>query len=459
MWRFELHADDIGFLELAPPNSSSSFRRVVTDQDLTSEGTFEVTEPGWHRLRGAFADRSGAMAYELRYDPPGTGGLRSIPWNHIRGPAGDLAGYVVDGFDDAFLIGARGSVIHAGTLGAQTLGTDPFGLPVGNSSYSLRFAAQVRIDAPGDYAFRIETSQGHRAWIDGALVADKLDTSPQTSMTAPRSLDAGWHDLAIDLNRSNASSVEIDLAVVSGPAWEGQTIPLDHLRPVVGRGTRWTARGNTVTLAIPDMGTATRTLFLEVPSDFAASRFDAVVEATHPDHSKLELKVDPPNAVPYTIVAAGSLTTSGNLSRHVIVPLSAAGSSWSITATDNTMDTVTGSITYAAVTMIGAGGPAPFAKTYAYVSAPRELGAVTSIANVRWALRQARPGAGAAVSLRTCDDAAACAAEPWTLVAEGAVPAVPPRRFAQYKIEVLSDGDVATAVDWIEIDYRAAKGR
>jgi hypothetical protein len=137
-------------------------------------------------------------------------------------------------------------------------------------------------------------------------------------------------------------------------------------------------------------------------------------------------------------------------------PNTASSGSWTVTATDNSLDAISGTLNFAAVTVQGSYGPPPYPSSYSYTSAPREIGNVESFAYVRWALRQARPETEVTVSLRTCDTAAACGGEPWTAVALGAVPEVTPRRFAQYRVELAGTGDVPTALDWIEIAYRSA---
>jgi hypothetical protein len=453
-WGFQLDADDIGFVEIAPPGSAT-FERVVTDQNNSSEGFYQAAAPGWHRLRGAFADSAADMDYVLRYDPPGPGNFRTIqPWD-LRAPAGDVAGVIVDGFEDAFLMGPGGSVLHPGTLGGQVLGTDPYGLPVGNSSYSLRFAGQVLIDTGGSYAFRIDSDQGHRMWLDGALVVDKLGTAAEISMTEPALLEPGWHDLVVDLNRKDALEARLDVTVDSGPAWVGQTIPLDHLRPIVGRANRWAGAFSSASTAIPEGGTSTRTLIFDVPPDFVTTRVDVAFQFTHPVRSSILIRVDPPNAGLTTVVPAGSLTGSGSYFRYTTIPVSPAGTNWGVLATDTAAaDLMTGSLTYAGISLLGTAGPAPFPESYRYVSAPRELGNVASIAYARWGLRQETPDATVTVSLRTCDSAAACDGEAWTAVSQGAAPDVPVRRFAQYMVELTGNSDVPTALDWIEIGYR-----
>ena len=455
-WRFELTANDLGFIEIARPGTDV-FERVVTDEDTGTTGTYEVTTPGWHRIRGAFADASMVMSLELRSDPPDLpGNFRKIPADQMRAPAGDLAGVLVDGFENAFLIFPRASVVHPGTLGGLVLGNDPFGLLIGNSSLSLRFASQILIDAPGRYTFRIDSHQGHRAWIDGVSIADAFETSSRVSVTSAVQLEPGWHDLVVDVHKSSTSAdLRLDLTVADGPAWAGQPVPADHLRPIVGRGTRWAAGAGTTNLAIPDQGSVVRSVTLELPPDMVPTRIDATIQVDHPLLSTLDLVLDPPVGSNLTFAAAGSLTGSGSHREHAVVPAADAGATWSFIANDIAADMMTGEEIESGVTMIGPGGIAPFPTRYRYVSAPRDLGDVAAFQAVHWALRQVRSDTVAGISMRTCDEAAACAAEPWTAVADGARPEVAPRRFAQYAIDLTSNGDVPTALDWIAIDYTA----
>jgi Cys-rich repeat protein len=453
-WRFELTADDLGFLDLAPPGSAT-FERITTDVDAGTAGTYVVDAPGWHRLRGAFADDSGSMGYELRYDPPGGNtNFRDIPEFDLRAPAGDVAGLIVDGFDDPFLMGPRGSVLHPGTLASQTFETDPFGLPLGTGSYALRFAGQVRIDVAGSYAFRVDSGQGHRVWLDGTLVTDKLGIAAESTVTPPAELEPGWHDFVVDMHRNNAASARLAVTVESGPVWVGETIPLENLRPVVGRSTRWAGALSLASLGMTDTGTATQTLNIVQPPGMTASRIDVTFSFTHPVQSSMQVRVDPPVGLTTTPVATGSLTGSGSYFRYLTMLPSTAGSTWNIIATDTVLDMMTGSLTSAGVTIHGFADPAPFPTTYRFVSAPRDLGQVASFSHVKWALRQVGKDATATISLRTCDDAAACDAEPWTPVGEGPLPDLLPRRFAQYMVDLTSNGDVPAALDWIEIGYR-----
>jgi hypothetical protein len=186
------------------------------------------------------------------------------------------------------------------------------------------------------------------------------------------------------------------------------------------------------------------------------NRADGAFQVTHNVLPSLSVSVDTPSTAPKQLIAAGEIMGMGQHYRHYHLLTTTNNGSWTVTATDTNPDTIGGSLNFAAVTLQGSYGPDPFSKSYSYTSAPREIGKVDSFAYVRWALRQARPTTMVTVLLRTCDSAEACAGEPWTPVASGAVPEVTPRRFAQYRVELTGDGTVPTALDWIEIAYRSA---
>ena len=311
------------------------------------------------------------------------------------------------------------------------------------------------IDLAGTYSFRVDTSQGNRVWLDGKSVLDSFETAPVDEATVPTLLEPGWHDLVIDMHKTSGTMARLDVRATGGP-WNEVPIPPDHLRPVVGRGTRWTAVSTGAITRVADGMSATRTLTLEAPAGMVPQRIDAAFEIDHPVLSSVEIVLDPPAGVNTTLIPAGTLMGAGSIYHRIGVLPSNAGATWGFIMSDTVTDAMTGELNYAAVTVLGAGGgPAPFPTQSRYISAPRDLGDVASLSSVRWALRQAGTTGTAKVSLRTCDTAEACAAEAWTQVTEGARPTAPARRFAQYMVELTGSGDVPTALDWIELGYRS----
>jgi hypothetical protein len=373
--------------------------------------------------------------------------------------AGDLEGLVVDGFDNAFMVHHIGTRISTDSLADVSLGTDPLGLAIGTVSFSLRWNGQFLIETAGDYAFRIESIQGHRLWIDGVAVADKYSLTSDTSVTAAITLAPGWHDIVLDVTKESDAPGRVSFTVESGPQFAGTAFPADHLRPISGRGARFVTDRNTTALAIPDgpalpLAPVTRTLTVELPASFTPVNVVAAIEIDHTLPSSVEVVCDPPGGAPFTVAAFGSMAdTETSRLFYLPRPIDNAQPVWLFTATDNLTDTKVGTITRVMVTMTYDGGIAPFPTTYRYVSAVRELGDAVAFERIAWVLRQAPDPSAAIVRLRTCDAAEECAAETFVAVENGGVPAVPVRRFAQYEVEITGNGDLPTALDAIELRY------
>jgi hypothetical protein len=81
-----------------------------------------------------------------------------------------------------------------------------------------------------------------------------------------------------------------------------------------------------------------------------------------------------------------------------------------------------------------------------------DLGDVAAYGALTWGVRQGSTDM-ATLRMRTCEDADGCAAEPFVDVAFGAVPSLPLHRFAQYELVVTTDGDIPTAIDFVDLAY------
>jgi hypothetical protein len=458
----ELNTDERGFIDMAPPGSTQ-FARVATSSSGKMPGPYAVRVPGWHRFRGVIIDEGGNIFYGIKIAAQGQANPRDIDVDELRAPASDLRGSFVDGFEDPFMIEPKGVAVDAEALGGRTLASDPFRIPVGNNSYSLRFASQVLIDAAGTYVLRVESGQGHRVFIDGMLASDisQWDDNTKQQVSRPEvQLERGWHDLVVDLNRDGSpSDAVLNVVVETGPAWAGMPIPADHMRPVVPRSARWLSNVDTITTSFADGGSGTKSFSAFNVPIATVHRIDVQFTVSHSAAlSQLSARLRLGNGGIQPVFGVGAVPGSGSHTRHVVAAPSSVGvNTFQVIVTDMTdAALVGGQITFAALTFQGTTGEAPFPDSYSYTSAPREIGNVESFAYVRWALRQERPETMATVSLRTCETAAACEDEPWTPVALGAVPAVTPRRFAQYRLEVAGATNVPTALDWIEIAYRSA---
>jgi hypothetical protein len=450
-WQFELQANDVGFVEIAAPGGA--FTPLLTSDNGAETASFSAPAAGWYGIRGAFTDRNMAMSFELRYDPPNVpGGFRDIPSDRLRARADGLAGYIIDGYEEPQMLGPGGSTVAVDAL-MGPYGDDPFGLRIGNRSYTMRWSGQVLVDIEGDYAFRLDSLHGHRMWIDGTQLANAFGSTAQISNTAPIHLVKGWHDIVVDLTKSDTSSnTRMIVTVTAGPAWVGQGIPGDHVRPVMGRQIRHTTSSNGSIVEIPDGAGVTITQGVNV--DVPAGTIQGITvgyEMDHPLLATTSVDLVPPVGATIPLHAIGGVMGSGSYFAVATVPVASAGSAWGFIIADNTTDTMIGDIILVSVTMLVANTvEKPFPPSWRYESQVKELGDVIAFGTMRWALRQ---GTDATVQLRTCDDAAGCASEPWTKLEQDAAPSVMPRRFAQYAVEMMTDGDVPSALDAIELQY------
>lgn len=447
-WQFSLDASDLGFLEL---DSGSGFAPLIaTDDTATGFGSREVPRDGWYPIRGAVAETAGLMWLYIAAGGPDPGtdpGWLSA--ERFRAPVDDLTGVVRDGFDDTYLLYPTASTLTTTPLAAMTFDDD---LAIGDGSWSQRYAGQVRIDVGGSYVLHVDSYAGDRLWIDGEMVIDHLGYDPASDDTPPLDLDPGWHDVVIEQMWDSAMAPKLALTVASGPELAGQGFPVERTRPVAGRGNRW-GSATCGWIDVPDNGSTSCNAWLDTPGGQVLS-VDAQWEVEHPVLASVSIDLRHPDGFSETLVAAGDLSGAGTDSDHFAPDLSHdALGQWRLTVTDHTADMMTGRLNglALAVTYRGGGEP-PFPTVARYTSAVRDLGDVTSFGAMTWAVRQGAP-TQAQVRLRAGATAEACAAAAWTDITAGAPVPVAPARFAQYQVELHGDGDVPTALDWIQLAY------
>jgi hypothetical protein len=454
-YEIELECNDEGFVEFAAPRSTA-FQLVATSADNPNVATLTAPVAGWYPFRGAFEDAGGSMWFELLADDAG-GNPTTIPRSRIRARVDDLGGFSLDGFDEPLLVNPMTSTLVDEPLDLAFGDVAPEQAPeIGNAEFSLRFAGQVLVDADGMYTLVLDTQGGHRWWIDGVEVADVLTTAPQRSEVTVM-LDRGWHDMVIDTGKQGNSDAHISLAVESGPSLAGAPFPVDHVRPAIGRAVRWAEAHLNSGVAIPDAGNVSKSLSVSLPPDAASAFVDFDWRVDHMDLPSLSVTLTPPGSPPVILAAAGSMTGTMTYRNDHHVEPGVAGSPWVLTATDTELaDTIAGTFAFARMSMTYGGGLEPFPLAYRYESEVRDLGSVTGIRELRWSARQVVGAGRVAVRIRTCDTPDACAAEPWTDAPSGQIPAVAARRYAQFEVSAITDGNVPTAFELFELDYRVA---
>ena len=454
-WTFIYYADDQGFVELGVPGAA--FRRVI-NATLSGEvsGTFDAPTAGWYPIRYTVSDNTGAAESFLSFSGPGVARTQ-IPRNRFRVRADQVTGLVQSGFDDSRLLGEYGTTIDdqapADVAWGQNRPGD-LGL-TGSETFSVRWSGQLRIDIGGDYRFLYHSDDGQRLWVDGLPLTNRWDETSHDEITAPMPLDPGWHDIVIDQSEAGGDAAA-QLKVASGPDLVGVPLPPDRLRPVEGRGERCETAVNPSDVAIPDQATVTTTLSVTAPAGAVVHGLDVGYGLNHSYWGDLTITLIAPNGTSKVlrreIDDSGARTDSSFRTDFDGVPV--AGT-WTLKVVDGYAQD-SGTLQDFTLTAHYSGGEAPIADLAVYESAVRDLGGTSAIEKVAWFSR-APAGSDVAVKVRTCATAAACASAAWSAPLadpEGSVPEVPAGAFAQYRVELSSDGDAAAALDAIQIESR-----
>ena len=458
---WSLVGDDLAFLDLAPPRSETYTRVVVADFDDPGVGAYNVTTAGWHGIRVAMTEGVGESELTLLLQAPGETAPGPIAPDRLRTRVDDLPGFHWVGFEDSRLLAPLPQLgpflWRAPVIDYDPSNGDVTGLGFQEADrFSMRWSGQVRIDVAGTYSFRIDSDDGQRLWIDGALLLDFWDDAPHDQTTQPVELDAGWHDLVLDLT-DNTGGQDIHLLVVESadPALTAE-IPLERVRPAAPRHERAIGAVRTGG-TIPAEGEVSLDVRLAAPEGATTTAVELGVTITHGFWVELGIVVVAPDGSEHVALPVGGITASGTRTERFTVPVPGvtARGIWAIKVED-TVANDGGTIDGAELTVRYDGGTPPVATVAAYESPVEDLGAVVGFDAVTWTGRFP-DGTSAQVLMRTCDEAADCAQQDWSApVGLGDKPAVLGRRHAQYRIELLSDGDAVPYLDAIEIAYRTS---
>lgn len=458
-YTFEMLADDHGFVELAP-SPAVGFQRVAScDWPNAASGTFSAPAAGWYPIRFAASEGTVDALIQLRAQGPGLATLQPIPRHRLRVAVNGLTGLVESGFDDSHLLGDVEHTIDQVTPADTNWNTgNPGDLGMtAADDFSVRWAGQFRIDTAGTFTFRYVTDDGQRLWIDGQRLLDAWDDTTHDQTSGPVTLAAGWHDLVVD-HTERGGGAQASLTIASGPELANQPLPLARLRPVEGRAERFETGVDRTDRAIPASGTAPdSTVTLTAPAGAAVTGVDVSYSFTHTYWGDLVITLIAPNGAQTVLRNRVGTSTSGTeLQRMYTTALNGApvAGTWILRVNDAVASDA-GTLLDFQVTPHYSGGELPIAASSTYESAVKDLGDVTAITRVAW-VEQLPPGADIAVAMRTCAAAAACATEPWSAPITdpaGGVPAVQPRRFAQYRVEMTTNGLAGAQLDQLTVSY------
>jgi subtilisin-like proprotein convertase family protein len=458
-YTFEILVDDHGFVELAP-SPTAAFQRVAScDWPTAGTGTFVANAAGWYPIRFAASEGAGESLIQLRAQGPGIATLQPIPRHRLRATVSGLTGLVLSGFDDSHLLGDVEHTIDQVTPANTDWNTgNPGDLGMtASDDFSVRWAGQFRIDVAGAFTFRYVTDDGQRLWIDGTRVLDAWDDTTHDLTTGPITLAAGWHDVVLDQSERAGGAMAV-LTIASGPELANQSFPLDRLRPVEGRAERYETGVDRTDRAIPATGTAPdSTVALTAPTGATVTGVDVSYSFTHSYWGDLVITLIAPNGSSTVLRNRIGASTSGTeLQRLYTTGVNGApvAGTWILRVNDAASGDA-GTLLDFQVTPHYAGGEAPIATTAAYESVVKDLGDVVAITRVAW-VEKLSAGSDIAVRMRTCATQAACASEAWSAPitdASGGMPAVQARRFAQYRVEITTNGQQGAQVDELTVSY------
>ncbi|MGN6108756.1 MAG: PA14 domain-containing protein, partial [Kofleriaceae bacterium] len=319
-----LDADDVAFLEIAPPGTTSYQRvAVARANEAVVPGTYAAAAPGWHPFRIGFSDEGGGQRFGLQHRPPG-GSIGAIDRAHLRGRGDGLRGMHRNVFERQMLASVQDwSAVDARPLiTADFAGETLPGMPGNRDDWSARWSGQFYAAVAGTYTLAARSDNGNVLALGDEVDQDHWARDDnglgETEVTAQ--LDVGWHSLVVDYNEANGGNV-LALELVASPDPDlaaGAPVPLARLRPVDAR-VRAVPRGvvgHDQTIVSGDIANQAR---IDLPvAGFAGEvprAIDVTIHASNPHWEDMELELVRPDGTAISLVRP-NLTGNRDLTFH-----------------------------------------------------------------------------------------------------------------------------------------------
>ncbi len=455
---FLVDADDAAFLEIAVPGED--FARVANATQGLDDGEFVAGEAGWYPIRLAVVEGVASTRFDVQLYINGSLTPEPLAGPRLRSRVGSLRGAFLSGWDNSLFQGTPERTLTTGSLVDADFGNStPLSLGMTAADYwSLRWATQFYVTTAGMYRLRVESDDGHRLYVDDALISDALVGGP-----ADRSVDielaGGWTDLVLDVNE-NTGNARARLGVLSSPepGLDG-ALPASRLRPLEPRGERLETKGDGIDRGIPDndpAGVETKVEINGLPGATVDS-VDVMVALNHSRIADLQIRLVHPSGD--EVLLRTNSTDGGNGNRSLRFNVATfddtpAAGAWGLRVTDTAQGN-SGTLLDFQVAVHMANGPDQVARTASFTSLVRDLGAgVIAIDTVHLGAR-IPAGTTIQVRLRSCDAPELCATTAWSpAITDGGTPAMAPARYIQYQLELTSDGSRAPELDSFALDYR-----
>jgi hypothetical protein len=461
---FSVQANDVAFLDLAPPGTADYVRLVdsVHGAANTGAGAMHPAITGWYPIRVGFSDTDNQGSLTLLHGD-GSGPLVAWTRDRMRARASELGGALRTVFFQQMLGGGEGAVppvAHfedADLLPATSFPTVPQGTER-NLDWSARYFAQVYIERAGSYTLSITSDDGNR----GRLAARSGETSwargseNANAVTLVTSmLRAGWNDLSVDYNQVAARlALHIQL---DGPDFASVAVPRDRLRPVESADDRLAYGGDDTNHTIPDGGGAANAAVASMPvagyPEETVASLDILYEVVsqHWEHIRVDLETPGTASAPgkrVTIRVDDTSLGQGDHIAQLTIPAGVTGplatllggpsnGTWKLHVYEDAADGSTGMLNTAKLTLHTTAGPERIARMASWTSPVLDFEAdVDSIASVTWDER-VPGGASLHVRVRSCHQAD-CSDGVW-MPAPGQATRIA-ARYVQLQVEMTSDG-------------------
>jgi subtilisin-like proprotein convertase family protein len=482
--QFELHGDDVAFIDLARPGSAS-----YTALSENRAEPFDVAVPvtGWYPIRVGFADgdASGGFSF-LHADGDGP----AIAWtrDRMRTRASALQGTLRTVFGRQLLGGGAGqsrlpvSILDDGDLlEANDFDADP--PVVGMDDWSARYAGQLYAPEPGKYALRITSDDGNRGRLGSAIAQMAwqrgigVGVNPAVT-TFEATLAAGWNDISVDYNEVGGAS-ELEIALQGPGDASFVAVPRARLRPVEPADDRIATGSDDTEREVDDnggpAGAATATVAFAGGPGETVTAIDVTYEVDSMHWSQIQIDLEAPATVDGpgargTIREHSSDFGGNEIFQRTIsqaTPVDSlkallggrAGGAWKLHVYDdvNGMGNRT-RFKSAKITLHTAGGLERIARAASWTSKVLDTG--TSVRAIDGATWDARLPDGASLEVRVatcrqpdCSDAA------WSQPVEMATPLdAPAGRYLQLRVDMTSDGVLEPELRSLVIQYRRDPG-
>jgi subtilisin-like proprotein convertase family protein len=453
---FGLTADDVAFVDLAHPGTST-FARAIENTEASK--SVDTPESGWYPIRIGFANGDGSYGFNFTHSEMGSA---QAPWprDRLRARTSEVAGTMRTVFGHRMLgggLGVQQPVVHveAGTLLASTtFGTPLQGAPASNDLWSARYVGQIYIDQPGMYGLRVDSDDGNRVRLDAGHdeTGWSFNGRPGNS-TAMAQLSQGWSDLSVDYDQvGGGRSLHVQL---QRPDKSMVEVSPDHLRPVESSDDRLVSTSDDTTHTITDNGGSTNpgvaTFNVAGYQGETIGSIDVTFFVTSPHSDQLRADLETPGGTRVPI--RGHAPIDGNQGAQTTILSTAADATatllngpakgaWKLDVFDDDPGGGGGNSTLlgAKLTLHTKGGPDKIARSAQWKSAVIDATSnVFVVDSVAWKER-VPAGASVEVHVAACQQADCSDATFSPPVTKAMQFAVTPARYLQLRVDMTSDG-------------------